>query len=76
MGHLGYLSLAANTTPMNTENWKFKLGDEVRKTSGSLWHGRVVGFYSTALTPRGYAIESAVHKGAVQIYPERALEMI
>jgi dihydrofolate reductase (trimethoprim resistance protein) len=53
---------------------KFKLGDLVRKTRGSQWHGRVVGFYSTELTPIGYAVESSTERGSVQIYPESALE--
>jgi len=52
----------------------FLVGDLVRKKKGSQWHGRVVGFYSTELTPRGYAVESATEKGSVQIYPEAALE--
>lgn len=58
---------------MNTEGWAYKLGDTVQKKSGSDWIGEVVGFYSTGLTPRGYAIESMFHKGSVQIYPENAL---
>lgn len=53
---------------------KFKLGDTVRKTKGSMWHGTVVGTYSTSLTPEGYAVESATESGAVQIYPASALE--
>lgn len=36
----------------------------------------VVGFYSTELTPDGYCVESATHKGSVQIYPAAALELI
>jgi dihydrofolate reductase (trimethoprim resistance protein) len=52
---------------------KFRLGDTVTKTKGSNWTGKVVGFYSTSLTPRGYAVESATEKGSVQIYPEAAL---
>lgn len=52
----------------------FKLGDRVQKRKGSSWHGTVVGFYSTALTPIGYAIESEREPGSVQIYPESALE--
>lgn len=54
---------------------KFKLGDEVRKTKGSQWHGTVVGTYSTTLTPEGYAVESMTEKGSVQIYPVTALEL-
>lgn len=55
---------------------KFKFGDKVRKKSGSEWEGRVCGFYSTALTEEGYAVESSTHKGSVQIYPATALELI
>ena len=39
----------------------FRLGDLVKKVSGSAWEGRIVGTYSTALTPEGYAVESASH---------------
>ena len=53
---------------------KFKLGDLVRKVSGSQWHGVVVGTYSTELTPEGYAVESDTERGSVQIYPAKALE--
>jgi len=53
---------------------KFRLGDPVRKRSGSNWHGRVVGYYSTDLTPIGVCVESATEVGSVQIYPEKALE--
>lgn len=52
----------------------FRRGDLVRKRSGSAWQGRVVGEYSTALTPDGYAVESDCHPGSVQIYPAKALE--
>ncbi len=54
----------------------FNRGDRVRKRSGSAWQGRVVGEYSTALTPGGYAVESDAHPGSVQIYPASALEDI
>jgi DNA repair exonuclease SbcCD ATPase subunit len=60
---------------MNTPP-KFKLGDLVRKTKGSQWSGVVVGTYSTALTPEGYAVESSSEKGSVQIYPAGALEKV
>ena len=53
----------------------FQLHDRVRKKSGSQWQGRVVGYYSTELTPEGYAVESETHKGSVQIYPAKALEL-
>lgn len=52
---------------------KFQLGDRVTKTKGSSWTGLVVGFYSTSLTPIGYAVESENEPGSVQIYPESAL---
>ena len=55
---------------------KFKCGDEVRKKSGSCWHGIVVGFYSTDLTPEGVAVESLTETGSVQIYPVKALELV
>lgn len=53
----------------------FQLGDHVRKIKGSQWKGRVVGTYSTDLTPEGYAVESDTEKGSVQIYPAAALEL-
>lgn len=55
---------------------KFKIGDSVRKIKGSSWSGKVVGMYSTDLTPIGYAVESSSEKGSVQIYPEAALELL
>ena len=55
---------------------KWKLGTRLRKKSGANWQGRVVGFYSTTLTPEGYAIESESEKGSVQIYPDAALEEV
>ncbi len=61
---------------MDTKHYKFKLGDDVYKVSGSHWQGKVVGFYSTVMTPIGYAVESKYHLGSVQIYPEKALEKI
>jgi dihydrofolate reductase (trimethoprim resistance protein) len=48
----------------------------VRKTKGASWQGRVVGFYSTTLTPEGYAVESEREPGSVQIYPRAALERV
>ena len=53
---------------------KFQLGDHVRKTKGSEWHGIIVGTYSTELTPEGYCVESWYEQGSVQIYPAAALE--
>lgn len=55
---------------------KFKLDQRVRKKSGSEWQGYVVGWYSTELTPEGYAVESETHKGSVQIYPAAALDLV
>jgi hypothetical protein len=52
---------------------RFSRCDLVRKKSGSSWNGRVVGFYSTELTPIGYCVESEREPGSVQIYPEAAL---
>jgi dihydrofolate reductase (trimethoprim resistance protein) len=52
---------------------KFELGDYVTKSKGSCWTGTVVGTYSTALTPEGYAVESETEHGSVQIYPAAAL---
>lgn len=54
----------------------FALGDRVQKKSGAAWQGQVVGWYSTKLTPEGYAVESEFHPGSVQIYPVTALERI
>lgn len=54
--------------------WKFGRGSFVKKRSGSSWRGRVVGFYSASLTNRGYAVESSLEPGNVQVYPEAALE--
>lgn len=59
-----------------TTHVKFKRGDNVRKIRGSLWHGQVVGWYATKLTPEGYAVESSRELGAVQIYPAAALELV
>lgn len=58
------------------ETFRFRPGDRVRKTGGAAWSGRVVGWYSTALTREGYAVESEFHPGSVQIYPLGALERV
>jgi dihydrofolate reductase (trimethoprim resistance protein) len=52
---------------------KWSIGDSVTKTKGSSWSGKVVGYYSTSLTSKGYAVESPTESGSVQIYPEAAL---
>lgn len=67
-----YAAPIAQTAPQG----KFRMGDLVRKTSGSEWQGRICGTYSTALTPEGYAVESEAHAGSVQIYPAKALEAV
>lgn len=56
--------------------WRFGLGERVRKMKGSSWQGRVVGFYSTELTPVGYCVESEREPGSVQVWPEAALEAV
>lgn len=61
---------------MNTESFKYKLGDKVRKKKGSEWEGIVVGFYRTPITDYGYCVASSYHRNAVLIYPEAALERI
>lgn len=63
--------LAPLVTPAH---FKFRMGDPVRKKTGSKWRGRVVGFYSSTMTAEGYAVESDLHEGSVQIYPVAALE--
>ena len=59
--------------PMGTT---FAIGERVRKRSGSEWQGKIVGWYRTSLTPEGYAVESEVHAGSVQIYPAAVLERV
>lgn len=67
-------------TPEVTEamQWpdQWPLGTRVRKRKGSSWQGHVVGYYSTHLTPCGYAVESEREPGSVQIYPKAALEAL
>jgi hypothetical protein len=53
-----------------------RLGVRVRKVSGSSWQGRIVGYYSTELTPFGYCVESEREPGSVQIYPMKALKIV
>lgn len=69
--------VAALTRPAQAApQGKFRMGDLVRKTSGSEWKGRVVGWYSTEQTKEGYAVESSAHRNSVQIYPAKALEAV
>lgn len=54
---------------------KYQLGSPVRKKGlKGQWRGWVVGFYQAKHTPIGYAVESALEPGSVQIYPEDSLE--
>lgn len=62
----------AQTAPQS----KFRMGDLVKKSTGSEWEGRVVGWYSTEQTKEGYAVESSTHRNSVQIYPAKALEAV
>lgn len=55
---------------------KFTLGDRVKKISGSSWHGRICGTYSTKMTVEGYCVESEREPNSVQIYPASALELM
>ncbi len=66
------LAPIAQTAPQG----KFRMGDLVKKSTGSEWVGRVVGWYSTEQTKEGYAVESSAHRNSVQIYPAKALEAV
>ena len=70
--------LADNTAPIaqTAPQGKFRMGDLVKKSTGSEWEGRVVGWYSTEQTKEGYAVESSAHRNSVQIYPAKALEAV
>ena len=57
-------------------DFHWPLGTHVRKKKGAHWQGFIVGFYSTDLTPEGYAVESEFEFGSVQIYPYSALELV
>jgi hypothetical protein len=83
-GYARHLLKLLGTTPLAAtaeyggkpnELWKWPVGTKVRKHSGSWWEGEVVGFYSTAQTPHGYAVQlqEPGGNGPVQIYPEGAL---
>lgn len=67
-----YTAPIAQTAPQG----KFRTGDLVKKSTGSEWVGHVCGWYSTTMTPEGYAVESEAHAGSVQIYPAKALEAV
>lgn len=70
--HNLYSAPIAQTAPQG----KFRMGDLVKKSTGSEWVGRVVGWYSTEQTKEGYAVESSAHRNSVQIYPVTALEAV
>lgn len=55
---------------------KFQQGDKVKKKSGSQYHGYIVGFYSTELTPEGYVVKSINHKNFVRMHPVEELELV
>jgi len=57
-------------------HFKWSYGKRVQKRKGSSWHGTICGWYTSDLTPEGYAVESELEKGSVQIYPVSALEAI
>lgn len=61
--------------PHETPIERWPLGTRVHKIKGSKWRGRVVGYYSTVLTPDGYCVESEYEEGSVQIYPRAALDV-
>jgi hypothetical protein len=67
-----YAAPIAQTAPQG----KFRMGDLVKKSTGSEWEGHICGTYSTELTPEGYAVESSAHRNSVQIYPAKALEAV
>lgn len=50
------------------------MGQRVYKPMGSSWHGHIVGFYSTRITPVGFCVESEREPGSVQLYPDTAFE--
>lgn len=73
------LAAAASTGAAELKNFvgffssTFPINAMVEKVSGSPWHGRVCGFYSTSSTPFGVCVESTREPGSVQIYPAKAL---
>ncbi|MBX6715034.1 DfrB family trimethoprim-resistant dihydrofolate reductase [Pseudomonas aeruginosa] len=72
----GWSALYAAPIAQTAPQGKFRMGDIVKKSTGSEWEGRVVGWYSTEQTPEGYAVESSAHRNSVQIYPAKALEAV
>lgn len=74
--HVAALATARREAMEDAANRKYRLGDRVTKIKGSSWTGRIVGFYTTTLTPIGYAVESETENGSVQIYPESAIRAL
>ena len=73
--HAAICALEAKVAEGAWPDHQWPLGTRVTKTKGSKWTGKVVGYYSTDLTPVGYAVESETETGSVQIYPVSALTM-
>jgi hypothetical protein len=63
----GTWQIRAIYTPASEQQGKFRMGDLVKKSTGSEWEGRVVGWYSTEQTPEGYAVESSAKQNRVQM---------
>jgi hypothetical protein len=63
--------ILGSTRRRESRGWRH---DEGFRRKGSNWHGTVVGYYATKLTPKGVAVESDYEEGSVQIYPAHALE--
>jgi hypothetical protein len=79
IGEMGAIAIVAMLTAAGFRilaPGQFAMGERVTKKSGSSWTGRIVGFYSTSLTPEGYAIESENEPGSVQIYPASAIRRL
>lgn len=73
---VGYCRKPALAAAPEGDGAGISLGARVEKISGSSWRGRVVGTYSTSLTPDGLCVESENEPGSVQIYPAKALRLI
>ena len=65
--------LDALEAKLEAKHPSWPIGTFVMKAKGAQWRGHIVGYYSTALTPIGYCVESIMEPGSVQIYPQAAL---
>jgi len=54
---------------------RFPLGTIVRKISGPEWLSKVVGYYSSTLTPEGLVLECIVPGAMHQVHVEPAKRM-